>query len=163
MFQVNYPERWRKLIWITLINISVMRAVNITQHYQIIRVKSAWWTQIKPFVMQSYNKLPSTYLCWSTMKSMFNTSIWNAIFRCGFKLLFSKFHFNDPQKPQAKILLWRKSNGLNQKTFVEARFELADIQTMHVKKHMWESTTSKKETKKTVCSICHKENRNNKW
>jgi len=94
----------------TLMNISVMRTVNITQHYQIFRVKSAW-TQIKPCVMQSCNKLPSRHFYWSTMKStnpsemqllvaIFNKSIRNAIASCGFKLFFTKFHFNNPHKPQ---------------------------------------------------------------
>ena len=83
----------------TLMNISVMRAVNITQHYQIVTVKSALLTQIKPCVIQRYSKLLSTHLYWPTMKSAFNTSTRNAIARRGFNLLFSKFHFNDPHKP----------------------------------------------------------------
>jgi len=76
------------------------------------------------------------------MKSMFNTSIQNAIARGGFKLLFSKFHSNDPHKPQAasKFYYGEKSNGLHQKTFAEAQFELVDVQTAHTIKHTWDNT-----------------------
>jgi len=76
---------------------------------------------------------------WSTIKSNANISIWNASARGSFKLLFAKFHFNDPTS-YFKILLWRKSNGLHQKTFIEVWFELAGVQTVHSKKHTWENT-----------------------
>jgi len=42
--------------------------------------------------------------------------------------------------PATKILLWRKSVGLPQKTFIVARSQLADNQTLHAQKHTWETT-----------------------
>jgi len=32
-------------------NISVMRAMNITHCHQIVKMKSAWWTEIKSCVI----------------------------------------------------------------------------------------------------------------
>jgi len=76
------------------------------------------------------------------MKSMFNTSIRNAIASGSFKLLFSKFHLNDPRKPQATSKLYYREKVMDciKKHFAEARFELVAVQTAHTIKHTWDNT-----------------------
>jgi len=101
---------------------------------------------------------------WSTMKTMVNTFIRNAIAGAGSKILFSKFYFNDLTNHKLlQIFSMEKSNVLPQKTSLKH-----DLSWQAIKRCTRESTrgrplASEKEKKTTVCSVYRKGNMQKKW